>query len=129
MKKIFIALVAGLALMAGVVAQPVWAADDQQSLCDDLKKTDEELWKQAGCDLGQNDTADKMANNIIKVVLSLVGVLAVCVMILGGIMYMISTGDAAKVHRAKNIILYGLVGLIISLAAYAIVWFVLDNIG
>lgn len=126
MKRILISLMIGVALMTGMVAQPVWAAGDK-TLCDEI--TDEALLEQAGCKLGEGDTADKMANNIIKVVLSLVGVLAVCVMILGGIMYMISTGDAAKVHRAKNIILYGLIGLIISLAAYVIVAFVLDNIG
>lgn len=125
MKKIFAGLI--LVVMAvvggGMMMQPVWA---DSSLCSEI--TEPELLEAAGCNLGDNDTADKMANNIIKVVLSLMGVLAVGVMILGGIMYIISTGDAAKVHRAKNLIMYGLIGLVVSLLAYAIVLFVIDAV-
>lgn len=123
MKKIFVSLALMVASLigVGVATQPVWA---DAPLCNEI--SDPALLEAAGCTLGGDDTVDKAANNIIQVVLSLMGVLAVCVMILGGIMYIISTGDAAKVHRAKNLIMYGLIGLVVSLLAYAIVQFVIQ---
>ena len=38
------------------------------------------------------------------------------------------TGDAAKVTKAKNTIMYGVVGLVIALLAFAIVNFILNNV-
>lgn len=125
MRKLMFGILMGLAAMTGLAAQPVLAAPSQ--LCNEI--TDPELKQQAGCSLTNNDTADKMANGIIKVVLSVVGVVAVVAMIIGGVMYIISSGDASKINRAKNIIMYGLIGLVVSLLAYAIVIFVLDGIG
>lgn len=127
MKKLMMSLIAGVLMLMGVVAQPVWA-DGDGNICDDLDKNSP-LYSQAGCDLTSDKTADKVVGGVINVVLSLVGVLAVCVLIVGGIMYITSTGDAAKVHRAKNAIIYGVVGLVVSLLAYAIVNFVVKNIG
>lgn len=109
------------------------AAESQ--LCQDLRnRTDltqaekNSLLQMSGCSLTDQDTADKMANKIIEIVLSMIGVLAVGVMIYGGIMYIISTGDAAKVNRAKHIIMYGLIGLVVSLLAYMIVQFVIKSV-
>lgn len=66
--------------------------------------------------------------NIIKVVLGVLGLVAVVMIILGGVQYTTSAGDMVKVTKAKNTILFAVVGLIISLLAFAIVNFVLDNI-
>ncbi len=65
---------------------------------------------------------------ILNVIVGVVGVIAVAVIIIGGIFYAISQGDAAKITRAKNTILYGVVGLVISLLAFAIVNFVLSSV-
>ena len=65
---------------------------------------------------------------IINVALGVIGFVAVGVIILGGVQYTTSTGDAAKVAKAKNTILYGIIGLIIALLAFAIVNFILTNI-
>lgn len=81
--------------------------------------------------LGCNDTknAGDVAGGVIGVVLSLVGVVAVGVMIYGGVSYMISQGDPGKTKRARDIILYGLIGFVITILAYVIVKFVVDEIG
>lgn len=73
---------------------------------------------------GLMDTAIR----IINVVVGVVAFVAVAVIIVGGVFYVISTGEAAKIARAKNTILYGIVGLVISLLAFAIVNFVVKNI-
>lgn len=66
--------------------------------------------------------------NIINWVLAVLGIVAVIMIIIGGVTYMTSQGDPGKTKRARDTILYGIVGLVIALLAYAIVNFVLANI-
>ncbi len=65
---------------------------------------------------------------IINVILGIIGLVAVVMMIIGGISFVTSQGDAGKVAKARNTILYGVVGLIIALLAFAIVNFVLTSV-
>lgn len=79
-----------------------------------------------------NNTANKndlmeQANAIINVVIGVIGFVAVAFIIFGGIQYTTSAGDPGKVKKAKDTILYGIIGLIVSMLAYAIVNFVLAN--
>lgn len=83
----------------------------------------------AECNLPETDESlMETAIRIINVVVGVVAFVAVAVIIVGGVFYVISTGEAAKIARAKNTILYGIVGLVISLLAFAIVNFVVKNI-
>ena len=66
--------------------------------------------------------------NIINAILGVLGLVAVVVIIIGGINYMTSSGEAAKVKKAKDTILYGVIGLVICVLAFAIVNFVIKNI-
>ena len=59
----------------------------------------------------------------------IVGAISVIVLIIGGIRYVVSAGNATHVQGAKNTILYAIIGLVISLAAYAIVSFVFTQLG
>jgi len=65
---------------------------------------------------------------IINTIILIVGMLAVVMIIIGGINYALSQGDPGKVKKAKDTILYGIVGLVVSLLAFAIVQFVLQAI-
>ena len=76
-----------------------------------------------GGDIKLMDSVQKIINTVIGVV----GVVAVAMIIIGGIQYTTSSGDAPKVKKAKDTILYGIVGLIIALLAFAIVNFVLGG--
>lgn len=67
-------------------------------------------------------------STIINWILAIVGVIAVFMIILGGIQYSTSAGDSGKVKKAKDTILYGIIGLVIALLAAAIVNFVLAGI-
>ena len=80
-----------------------------------------------GKDLGENSLTNGI-NQIINVVLGVLGLIAVIVIIIGGFTYITSSGDAAKVTKAKNTILYGIIGLVIALLAFAIVNFVLKEV-
>lgn len=63
---------------------------------------------------------------IINTIIGIIGIVAVVVIILGGITYSTSQGDPAKVKKGKDTILYGVIGVVVSLLAFAIVNFVLD---
>ncbi len=63
---------------------------------------------------------------ITNTVLYIVGIVAVIMLIIGGIRYVISGGDSKKVTDAKNTVLYAIIGLVIAFLAYAIVNFVIS---
>lgn len=65
--------------------------------------------------------------NILSVVFAMVGVVAVIMVIVGGVSFMTSQGDMEKIKKAKNTVLFGVIGLVISLLAFAIVSFVLTG--
>lgn len=65
---------------------------------------------------------------IINVIVGVVGFVAVAMIVVGGIGFATSQGDANKVAKARNTILYGVVGLVVALLAFAIVNFVLGSI-
>lgn len=66
--------------------------------------------------------------NILNAVIGVLGIVAVIVIIIGGVTYMTSSGDAGKVKKAKDTILYGVIGLVVVALAFAIVNFVIANI-
>lgn len=67
-------------------------------------------------------------NVIINVAIGVIGFVAVVMIIVGGLQYTTSAGDAAKVTKAKNTIMYGVIGLVVALLAFAIVNFILTNV-
>jgi len=82
------------------------------------------------CNAQNADTAvcknkDESANSLIKTIVNtllfVVGALSVIMIIVAGIFYVTSTGDSGKVARAKNTLMYAVIGLVVSFLAYAIV--------
>jgi len=66
--------------------------------------------------------------NIINLIIFVVGIVAVVMLVIGGVQYTMSQGDATQVKKAKDTILYGIVGLVVAILAWAIVNFVLDGL-
>ena len=66
-----------------------------------------------GCpsDLFGDTGAFKQVTNTI---LYIVGIVAVIMLIIGGIKYVVSGGDSKKVTDAKNTVLYAIIGLVIA---------------
>lgn len=75
-----------------------------------------------------NSDLKSVAKNVINVLFWVVGVAAVIVIIYSGLQYILSTGDSGKVQKAKNTIVYAVVGLIVAILSYAIVGFVIDSL-
>ncbi|HET6746687.1 MAG TPA: hypothetical protein VFH06_01120 [Candidatus Saccharimonadales bacterium] len=64
---------------------------------------------------------------ITNVLLFIIGAISVIMLIIGGIRYTVSNGDSAAVTSAKNTILYAVIGIVVSILAYALVNFVVSS--
>lgn len=64
---------------------------------------------------------------IVNVLLFLIGIVSVVMIIFGGFRFVSSNGDPAQAKAARSTILYAVVGLILAIAAYAIVDFVIKR--
>ena len=76
---------------------------------------------------GQTGDLMTFVKNLTNTALFVVGSISVIMIIYGGIKYVISGGVAANVTAAKNTILYAVIGIVVSLLAYAIVNFVIST--
>lgn len=65
---------------------------------------------------------------IIKIFLSLLGIIFIILMIYAGYLWMTAGGNDEQVAKSKTIIRNCLIGLIIALSAYAITYYVIENL-
>ena len=77
---------------------------------------------------GVNTDLYAMIQNILNWIFGVIGIVAVIMIIIGGFNMMISSGDPGKVKKGKDTILYGIIGLVVAILAFAIVNFVLTNV-
>ena len=88
----------------------------------------QEVKDAAGCNGSTADALPSVVVGILNAIIGAAGVVAVVFVIIGGFNYMTSSGDSAKVAKAKNTILYAVIGLIVCVLAFAIVNFVISDI-
>lgn len=75
------------------------------------------------CKSEGDDVAD-LIKTIISTLMFMLGAVSVIMIIYSGIQYVISAGNTTKVDKAKNTLLYSVVGLVVAILAGAIVSFV-----
>ena len=127
--KTIIAIIAALLFStlaaSSVFAQGVAPADQGAAQNDDVFGIDpiHETTK-----LGKADLQTTVAR-IINVMLSLLGIVAVVIILLGGFKWMTAGGNDDKVEEAKKLILSGIIGMAIIMSAWAIARFVLIQLG
>lgn len=125
MKKIVTAMVLVMVMLAGVGVVTTGRAHADTTICLDSNATDD-MKELAGCN--EDKKVDEVANTGLNLILSAVGLIAVGVMVYGGFTYLTAQGDPSKAKRGRDVILYGLVGLAVTLLAFAIVAFVTANL-
>lgn len=85
----------------------------------------------ADCTVSPGNASDKVGD-IVRLIINIfswiVGVIAVIMIIVGGLKYITSGGDSGNVTGAKNTILYAVVGLVVVALAQFIVRFVLEKV-
>lgn len=74
----------------------------------------------------KSDTVTNYVQIIVNILLFVIGIVAVIMIIVGGIRYTTSAGDEKAVRAAKDTILYAVVGLVVAALAFAIVNWVLS---
>ena len=120
MKKLLAAIMMTVAMMGAAV--PAMAARSGSGVSQATTYVDSEA-----NDGNQTDLME-VVKIIINVIIGIVGLIAVVMIIVGGISFTTSQGDSGKVTKAKNTVLYGIVGLVVAILAFAIVNFVLTSI-
>ncbi len=118
MIKKVIAFVATIALAGSLISVPAFADEP----CDYMSKDDPNY--SYICGSATSEDATNTIKDILNTVYLYVGIIATIVIIIGGVMYITSQGDAAKLVKAKNVIIYATVGLIVTLVAFAITAFI-----
>jgi len=86
------------------------------------------LSEKAGFATGPQNSIGNVVALVINAILSLVGVIFLAQMIYGGYLWMTARGNDEQVEKARNLIQQSIIGIIIMIAAYAIVYFVLSNL-
>lgn len=84
--------------------------------------------KTAICESSATSLTGGILGNVINILLFLAGTIAVIMIIIGGIRYITSDGDANKAGQAKNTIIYAIIGLVVAVLSYGIVAFVLGRL-
>ena len=78
---------------------------------------------------GGEGSIRSLALKIVNYFLTFLGIIAVMMIIYGGVTYVTAAGKQESIDNAKKIILYSLVGIIIILLSFAIVNTVLGSAG
>lgn len=123
LRSIITGFVAALGIV-GLMTLPAMAADD----CGTTAQCVQVGTKQIGGDQNQPRLEDSI-KTIVNLLLFILGAIAVIMIIIGGIRYTTSNGDASNTKAAKDTILYAVIGLVVAIMAYAIVNFVLGAFG
>jgi len=75
-----------------------------------------------------NLSVQDVIGRIIYAILGIVGSVALLMFIIGGFMWMTAAGDTERITKAKNILIWSILGLIVIFAAFGITRFVLTAI-
>lgn len=65
-------------------------------------------------------TIESVMGVVVNALLYIVGAISVIMIIASGIMYTISSGDSGRVAKAKNMLIYAVVGLVVAFVAFAL---------
>lgn len=113
-KTIFIGLILGLSIF-------LWCSQVQ------AQTLETGLGYAAEAGLGTQDIRITIAN-IIRVILGILGLVAVVIIIYGGFLYMTAAGEVEKIKTAKKLLAGAVIGLIIILSSFAIASFVISQL-
>jgi hypothetical protein len=136
MRRLLLSLVVVLGFVGvSLLASPVYAVDGDcasnptapecpcgmapnSAVCKDLKDSQDE-----------SDAAfNNITRNIINVALFVLGIVAIIMIIISGIRWTTSRGDPNSVTKARQILMYSIVGLVIAASAFAIFNFVMSKV-
>jgi len=124
MKKIKILIF--VLLLFNVLALNVSVCSSAGDLDQELRRQDQRFIGEVG--LNENVSLSKVVSQIIKVFLSFLGVIFIVLIIYAGFTWMTAAGNEEKIDKAKKTMVSAIIGLAIVLSAYALTYFVIDQL-
>jgi len=118
MKKVFFTILFGIIILSpiSVLAAPTGIGSALGNLGKVNKTT------------GLSSDISTSLGTVINTALSLVGTIFLGLMIYAGILWMTAQGNDDKVQKAKDIIIAAIIGLAVTMSAYAITYFVTNRL-
>lgn len=117
MKKFFFLVLIFFAFFIPVYSLGVSSCPDQVGLCETAQAASM-----------QNGDISVFVGNIIKGIISVLGIIIFIFILYGGYLWLMSGGNEQMVKKSKEILTNATIGLIIVLAAYAITTFIMKGI-
>jgi hypothetical protein len=105
----------------------VCAQNPQATTCADINKTNSQCGSDINC-LNPLSGNDGILMRVVKLLSFVTGVASVIIIILAGLKYVTADGDSNSITSAKHTIQYGLVGLVVTIVAEAIILFVIKGL-
>lgn len=125
LKTVKAAIIALSLLFAVFVPQVAVAQDAKAQVCEGVGL----VGGSTGCaNPSGSPSVEKTIQAVVNILSILVGVAAIIMIIVGGLKYIMSSGDSGNVNSAKNTILYAVIGLVVVLLAQVIVRFVINRV-
>lgn len=82
--------------------------------------------------IGYNPSITSLSNSTIGGIMNTVylvaGMIAVLIVVIAGLFYITANGDANQIAKAKNTILYAVIGLVVVMFAFIITQFVISQV-
>ena len=121
MQKLKLAVIAFVIASAGLVMLAPDNAAAVVNVVDEIQSGADDVGASGEASLGER------VQQVVNILLYILGAIAVVMIVIGGIRYATSNGDSGSIKSAKDTILYSVIGLVVAILAYAIVNFVLDS--
>ena len=120
-------------IMAGLVVMilggaPAYA-DQYNASCDDTNLDDTIKSDVCGETVRDDRSIVDIVQTLVGVAMAILGTVAVFVLVIAGQRYITAAGDPGKLKSAKDMLTWGIVGLLVAAMAYAIVAFVASAVG
>lgn len=128
MKKFFVLVATLVSLLGGFSSAALAAANPtdaaKQQACIGVTAG------QPGADCSGNSgeaTITRVLNSVLQIISWIAGIAAIIMIVLAGLKYITSGGDASQIASAKTSLIYALVGVVIVALAQVIVHFVIKT--
>jgi len=119
-KNIILSALLGLVLVFGSVLT-AQAIDLGGGIVDNAREA-------AGFKQANETSFAEILGSVVQTALSFIGVIFIALMVYAGYLWMTARGEESEIDKAQDIIRAAIIGLIITLAAYSITYFIIPKV-
>ncbi len=126
----FLSVLIGIAGMFAIASVPQQAHAALFSRATDQACSGAALQDDGTCagQIGAENKVNKLLTTVLEILSYVIGIIAVIMMIVGGIRFITSQGEGSSINAARNTVIYAAVGLIIAALAQVLVKFVVGKL-